>query len=326
MGEFTYKLGQRTARAPKIRKLGAIKMGMEQTPVMFKGEPVIVESVGHVGDTIRVRNLKTGEVSQDICKGYYFVSAFAEGENLYAFATSARDDKPLTIYQTEDASSWHDPRGGSYVRMFKTTDLIHWEQKNILHCPDLQLWNTSVCKGSDRYVMAIEVRENDGYSVPQVGQDFTVFFAESTDLENWTMMPYDCSYTPKRYNACPALRYANGYYYMICLEALPCARYAPYIYRTQNFTDWEVGFHNPIMMYSDEDRIPHASASFTPEELDVLENGLNINNSDVDLFEFEGKTHIYYASGDQMTYSFLCEAVYDGPPEAFLEAFFKTAD
>ena len=66
--------------------------------------------------------------------------------------------------------------------------------------------------------------------------------------------------------------------------------------------------------------------SVTPEELDVLENGLNINNSDVDLFEFEGKTHIYYASGDQMTYSFLCEAVYGGPPEAFLEAFFKTAD
>ena len=66
--------------------------------------------------------------------------------------------------------------------------------------------------------------------------------------------------------------------------------------------------------------------SVTPEELDVLENGLNINNSDVDLFEFEGKTHIFYASGDQMTYSFLCEAVYDGPPEAFLEAFFKTAD
>ena len=66
--------------------------------------------------------------------------------------------------------------------------------------------------------------------------------------------------------------------------------------------------------------------SVTPEELDVLENRLNINNSDVDLFEFEGKTHIFYASGDQMTYSFLCEAVYDGPPEAFLEAFFKTAD
>ena len=62
------------------------------------------------------------------------------------------------------------------------------------------------------------------------------------------------------------------------------------------------------------------------KELDVLENRLNINNSDVDLFEFEGKTHIFYASGDQMTYSFLCEAVYDGPPEEFLEAFFKTAD
>ena len=87
--------------------------------------------------------------------------------------------------------------------------------------------------------------------------------------------------------------------------------------------DWEVGFHNPIMMFGDEDRIPHPNSSLTPQELDLLENGLNINNSDVDLFEYEGKTHIYYASGDQMTYSFLCEAVYDGPMEEFLEAFFK---
>ena len=43
----------------------------------------------------------------------------------------------------------------------------------------------------------------------------------------------------------------------------------------------------------------------------------------VDLFEFEGKTKIYYANGDQMSYSFLCEAEYDGPLDEFLEAFFK---
>ena len=137
------------------------------------------------------------------------------------------------------------------------------------------------------------------------------------------MLPDKCSYTPQRYNACPALRYAKGYYYMICLEELPCVRYASYIYRTKNFEDWEVGFHNPMMMWSDEDRIPKEGAKFTPEELDILKNGLNINCSDIDLFEYDGKTHIYYANGDQMTYSFLCEAMSDLPLDEFLEAFFK---
>lgn len=326
--EFVYSLGQKTGPAPKIKKLGALKLGMEQTPTIFRGQPVIAESITY--DTpngprqyIQTRNMLTNATSAPFGHDYYFASAFAADDAMYVFATSLRDDKPMTMYADSDSGAWHDPRGGQYVRMFKSADLVHWEEKDILHCPDLSMWNTSVCKGDDRYVMAIEVRENQGHHVPQVGQDFTVFFAESKDLENWQMMPYDCSYTPKRYNACPALRYARGYYYMICLEALPCARYAPYIYRTQNFLDWEVGFHNPIMMWSDEDRVPKEGVTLTKDELELLQTGLNINCSDIDLFEYEGKTHIYYANGDQMTYSFLCEAVCDLPLQDFLEAFFQ---
>ena len=321
MSEFIYAINQKTGRAPVIRKLGAIKLGMEQTPVIFKGVPVIVESMtpdsicNH--QYIRCRNLATDEISDPFGIEYYFVSAFVDGDVLCAFATSRHDDKPLTMYQNEVEQEWHDPRGGHNVRMFRTTDLKHWEEKDVISCPDRRLWNTSVCKGDGKYVMAIEVSHEEGFDIPQIGHQFTCFFAESTDLDHWTMMDDDKSYTAKRYNACPALRYANGWYYMICLEEFPCKRYASYIYRTQNFSHWEVGFHNPIMMWSDEDRIPKAGCSFTPEELELLETGLNINCSDIDFFEYEGKTHIYYASGDQMTYSFLCEAVYDGPIDQF---------
>jgi len=173
-------------------------------------------------------------------------------------------------------------------------------------------------------MMAVEVRGMDGQeNIPPIGEPFTTFFARSADMENWEWLPDDASYTKDRYNACPALRYADGWYYMICLERLPCVRYAPYIYRTRNFFDWEVGFHNPMMMWSDEDRVPKEGCSFTEEELDILKNGLNINCSDIDLMEIDGKTHIYYANGDQMTYSFLCEAVYDGPLNQFLKHFFE---
>ncbi len=327
MTEFIYSRNQRTGRAPVIRKLGALKRGVEQTPVIFRGEPVMVESMDADGvcpcQYIRARNLRTGEVSPPFGKEYYFASAFAEGDTLYAFATSRFDDKPLTMYQSDDPSEWHDPRGGHTVRMFTTKDVKHWDEKDILCCPDRRLWNTSVCKGDGKYVMAIEVKSDGIHTVPQIGRPFTSFFAESTDLQNWRMMPDDMSYTASRYNACPALRYSKGWYYMICLEALPCVRYAPYIYRTKNFCDWEVGFHNPMMMWSDEDRKPHPDSSFGAEDLELLETGLNINCSDLDLFEYGGKTHIYYANGDQMSYAFMCEAIYDGPLDEFLESFFR---
>lgn len=327
MNEFIYGIGQKTGPAPKIKKLGAIKRGMEQTPVMFRGKATIVESMEAHGEHpyqyIRVRDIESGEVSQPIGKEYYFASAFVDEDTLYVFATCRHDDKPMTMYASNDEGAWHDPRGGNSIRMFKTKDLKNWEEKDIITCPDRRMWNTSVCKGDGKYMMAIEVSGEEGYDIPEIGIKFTCFFAESTDMENWTVLPNDHSYTPARYNACPALRYANGYYYMICLEELPCIRYAPYIYRTKNFLDWEVGFHNPIMMWSDEDRIPKEGCQFSDEDLELLQTGLNINCSDIDLFEYNGETHIYYANGDQMTYSFLCEAVSELPMDQFLESFFK---
>ena len=110
---------------------------------------------------------------------------------------------------------------------------------------------------------------------------------------------------------------------VICLEALPCVRYAPYIYRTRDFREWDVSDLNPVMMFGDDDRYAHKLSNFSPKEMELLETGLNINNSDVDLCEFEGKTYIYYANGDQMLYSFLEEAVYDGGLDEFLKGFFE---
>ena len=327
MTEHYYGLRQKTGRAPVIKKLGAIRPGMEQTPVVWRNELYLVESMEADGvcqkQYIRVRHEKTGRVTAPFGEDCYFASAFSEDGVLYVFATGRFDDRPMTMYQSEDAEAWHDPRGGHTVRMFSSEDLTHWEEREILVCPDKRLWNTSVCRGGDGYVMAVEVCANPGEENPAIGTPFTCFFARSKDLKRWEMLPDGYAYTPTRYNACPALRYAGGYYYMICLEALPCQRYAPYIYRTKNLLDWEVGFHNPILMYGDDDRKIKPGCTLTPEETALLQTGLNINCSDIDLCEFEGKTRVYYANGDQMTYSFLCEAEYDGPLNEFLEAFFR---
>ena len=319
--ELSYKKGQRITRKPVIRKTGALFLGMEQTPIVFDGKMIFIESVSDFSQPtasgqffIRAREYLSGKTYPAFAHGYPFASAYTENGVVYVFCTALRDDKPLTMYQGDDPSRWYDPRGGSSVMMFRSSDLVHWQGEEILRVPGRRMWNTSVCKGAEGYVMAIEVSGE--------GAGFTSFFAQSSDLTNWRMMSDDCCYTRARYNACPALRCADGWTYMICLEALPVARYAPYIYRTRDFVDWEVGVHNPVMMFGDDDRAPHPLSRFTQDELDLLETGININCSDVDLCEFEGKTYIFYANGDQMTYSFLCEAIYDGPLNEFLKGFF----
>ncbi|HRZ99562.1 MAG TPA: hypothetical protein P5055_02395, partial [Candidatus Paceibacterota bacterium] len=46
--------------------------------------------------------------------------------------------------------------------------------------------------------------------------------------------------------------------------------------------------------------------------------GEGINNSDVDLFEWEGRTYLYYATGDQATWGSVRTAQYAG----FVREFF----
>jgi len=135
-------------------------------------------------------------------------------------------------------------------------------------------------------------------------------------IYGWFYWDWADSSSPIRVNP------ANREIYPLYVSPYGAREGAPYIYCTKNFLDWKVGFHNPIMMYGDDDRRVKPGCTLSPEDLDLLENGLNINCSDLDLCEFEGKTRIYYANGDQMTYSFLCEAEYDGPLSDFLKAFF----
>jgi len=314
--ETYYTIGKPVKRRPIVRKLGALCLGMEQTPVVFDGKLILIETQRDYGGGehqlfMRAHDYRNDIVYPAFAHGCNFASAYTENGVVYAFGTTSHQVDPYRL------------GGGPSVMMFWSADLKNWESREIISLPHWRLFNTSVCKGPDGYVMAIEVKQFANELDDVIGHPFTEFFARSKNLFDWEMMDTDCHYTRARYNACPALRYFDGWYYMICLEALPVLRYAPYVYRTKNFMDWDVGIHNPVMMYDDEDRIPHPLSNFTEKQLELLETGLNINNSDVDLCEFEGKTYLYYANGDQQSYCFLCEAVYDGPLDEFLRRFFE---
>lgn len=303
----------RMPRRKRLRKCGTIKINtVEATPVVWQDKLLRFEWVrtdqwGAPGGVSR----KVG------C--YHFVDMMTEA-SLGEFA----DEHSFGCCYAENGKMYvHGVRGGgggNILDCFVSSDLKHWESSVALTFPsDIHLYNTSVCKGDGRYIMAIEI----GGKNPAVGKPFTCVFAESTDLVHWTMLDMmEYSYSRDRYTACPCIRYVNGYYYMIYLESAPCHRWIPYIVRSRDLRTFELGANNPIMWPDDDDKIVLFPERFKEEELDYLENAVDCNNSDFDLCDYHGKTVILYSWGNQFGKEFLALATYDGSSSEFLESFF----
>jgi len=154
-----------------------------------------------------------------------------------------------------------------------------------------------------------------------VGVPFTIFFAELKDLLTWKLLPQECVYSKENYTACPALRYLDGYFYMIYPEARPGPTYETYIVRSKDLKRWESSRFKPVLAFSDEDKAI-ANPKLPAEQRKAIAQAKNINNSDVDLCEFRGKTIIYYSWGNQQGKEFPAEAVYEGTLPDFLRSFF----
>jgi hypothetical protein len=117
------------------------------------------------------------------------------------------------------------------------------------------------------------------------------------------------------------LRFLDGRFYMIYLEARPGPTYEPHIVRSKDLVNWESSPLNPVMQFSPEDK-NIANPRLTPELRARIAGAVNRNNSDVDLCEFEGQVVIYYSWGNQQGIEFLAEAIYDGSLRDFLLGFF----
>jgi len=307
---------QTSKKAPTKRmvKKGTLKINVvETTPVVWKGELLRFEWVrnknwgGTYSGVYRdvgcyhFVNMKTDEETPEFAFDHSFGCCHAEGDTMYVHGTRG-------------------PGGGNFLDVFWSKDLVNWESKNVFEFPeDVNLYNTSVCKGPDGYVMTIEI----GGSNPMVGRQFTVIFAKSQNLIDWELLPTDkYVYLKERYTACPSIRYFDGWYYMVYLEGLPCHRWLPYIVRSKDLLDFELGLINPIMFFDDDDKIIQKPERFTKEQIDYITNAVDCNNSDVDFCEYNGKTVILYSWGNQYGKEFLAEAEYDGTLKEFLESFF----
>lgn len=295
-------------------KRGTLDIGMvETTPVVWKNRVCRFEWV-------RNNQWGYGYWKNDKEYGYYRFTDRITEESTSAFALDHSFGCACIEGDTAYALGVRGSGGGNMIDVFYSKDLENWESKIAIEfTPDFMIYNNSVCKGPDGYMMAIEIKA----PAEIAGRPFTNIFAKSQNLLDWEVLPPDqYVYTKDRYSACPVIRYADGYYYMIYLESMPCARWAPYIVRSADLIDYELGLVNPIMFFDDRDKIVLRPEKFSNEQLSYIESAIDCNNSDVDLCEYNGKTIITYSWGNQHGKEFLAEAEYDGPMEEFLKSFF----
>jgi len=295
-----------SAEKPLIEKTGTIDCDMvETTPVVFHGKLYRFEYVRSNYETNKTGNsyfrfidVESGEATPAFAAGYHLGCAYVENDRAYVYGTNIWD--------------------GERIEVFWSDDLKTWSQKTALNLPGWGIFNTSVCKGRDRYMMAFEI----GRPPEETGVGFTNRFAESDDLINWRLTPPECVFSKECYTACPALRFVNDSYFMIYLEARPGPNYVPHIVRSKDLINWESSPLNPVMQFSSEDKII-ANPNLSQSQKDRIAGAVNINNSDVDLCEFNGKVIIYYSWGNQQGVEHLGEAIYSGTLESFFDGFFS---
>jgi len=271
--------------------------GIENTPVVYRGRPWSVQdwrSTRHDDQDqayLLILDLVTGEEVARLGKGFSFVSAFVNGDELHVFGTENTNTE-----WTKD------------VYRFWSTDLKTWQQQRVVtRQGDEHLFNTSVCRDDRGYVMAYESNQPVQWSFR---------FARSADLAHWEPVP-DVQFADlAEQTACanPTIRYCAPYYYVLYggwrwkgpgvryEYLLPETKYVTFLARSRDLALWELSPTRAPML----DPVP----------------GEGINNTDADLFEFEGRTYIYYMTGDQATWGTIRVAMYAGPMGEMLAGFF----
>ncbi len=304
---LTLALPAAHGQRPHIVKLGTIDVDLvEATPIVFQGRLYRFEYVRHnywankTGDDyFRFAEHSNGRYTPAFAQGRVLGSAFVDGKTVYVTGTGGKGKK------------W----GAEQVWMFASRDLKNWQEWIALDLPGFSIFNTSMCKAGDRYVLMFEIDKPK----EQAGAPFTARFATSRDLRRWELTPPECNYAKDRYTAPHCLRYLDGCFYDFYLEARD--GYEMRVVRSKDLIHWEPSPLNPVLRASEEDR-KIANAKLSEEQRRRIATAVNRNNSDIDFCEYKGRLRITYSWGNQKGVEHLAEAVYEGSEAEFLRAWF----
>ena len=262
---------------------------MENTPIEFDSRLLLVSNYRPGGADAKgkdaylyIDDLRTGQEVARFGEGHSFVSAFVHGPQLNVFALEFTDFGRIM--------------NSSGIDRFVTTDLKTFTKTKVITAEGGEhLFNTSVCRDNQGFLMAYESDRP---------VQFCFKFARSTDLATWDKIPGLAFCGEKHeYSACPVIRFIEPYYYVIYLHAATPGHkgWISFLARSKNLVTWELSPYNPIL---------------------EAEAGEGINNSDVDLLEYQGKTFVFYATGDQETWGTIRVAMFDGSLQRFFTSHF----
>lgn len=318
----------RFPKHPKIRKMGTLQCDVaETTPLIWKDElyrfevirrPMlatheILEGSWHdlPGDpALRFVHVRTDAPTPYFAQGHTFGFPFVDGDTMYVVTGKSK-------FGSSDGAGW----GNDTLVFFRSKDLVNWEKYQEVEMPGWKIYNVNIAKMGDTYTLLIEISAPAEECGPV---HFTFRFMQSKDLTNWTLTPWDHAFQRDVYCGSPSLYTFPGdeHYYVGYLEGYQNYRFASCIARSKDLVNWEYSPINPIMVYDDDDKLI-ANPHLTPAERGRIDGALNINLSDLEMCEYQGRTLIYYAWGDQKGTEFLAEACYEGPMHKFCRSFFE---
>lgn len=275
---------------PKLTKLPfAMAAVMESTPVVYQGRPLLV--FNRRDDTKNGSDGYTRSMHLfvlDLISGRE-IAQFGEG---HSFANAFARGNELNVFASQGSNrDWFQS-----LYRFSSTNLTNWQRDlAVPQASGEHLFNASVCRDDRGYLMA--------YESDQPVQ-FCFKFARSEDLARWQKLEgLIFTGANREYSACPVIRHFAPYYYVIYLHAaIPGHNgWISFLARSKDLEAWELSPHNPVLEAGP---------------------GEGINNSDVDLFEWEGNTYLSYATGDQATWGAVRLAQYPGSMRGFFESQF----
>ena len=308
-------------KKPIIRKLGTISCNciVETTPIVYRGELYRFEVVRRRSYTSS-KNVHWHDIEDSPCLRFVNVRT---NESTPLFADNHTFGFPIVVDDTMYVVTGKSKTWGADTLVFmRSDDLVNWEIYQELPMPGFKIYNMNIVKKDGKYTLLIEISQ----PLEECGSEpFTFRFLQSDDMTHWTLMPKECVFQKDRYAGAPAIYSLDDdpYYYVIYLEAYPMSCYANCIARSKDLINWEYSLLNPVLMYDEYEDKKIASPFLSEEERIAINAALDINNSDMELCEFLGRTIIYYSWGDQLGHEFLAEACYEGTMKEVLQGFFE---
>ena len=308
-------------KKPVIRKLGTISCNciVETTPIVYRGELYRFEVVRRKSFTsettvswqdvddspcLRFVNVRTNTATPLFAEDHTFGFPFVVDDTMYVVTGKGKE--------------W----GTDTLTFMRSDNLVDWETYHELTLPGFKIYNMNIAKKDGIYTLMIEISE----PADECGtHPYTFRFLQSCDMTNWTLTPKECVFQKDRYAGSPALYTLDDdpYYYVLYLEGYPMCCYANCIARSKDLINWEYSLLNPVLMYDEYEDKKIASPFLTEKDRALIDAALDINNSDMEICEFLGRTIIYYSWGDQLGHEFLAEACYEGTMKEFLQGFFE---